>query len=233
MRRLTPEFLIDMPHEGHGALIAPNWIVTVAHLIFYDYKGKKIIIGGKEYQIEKVIKHHNYRTPDKSLTQGDAKSLMKFMKTTSDIALVKLSTNVEEINPIRLYDKGDEIRQIVTAFGRGSTGNGLTGSQFKTKKQKILRTMNNRIEEVEGNWISITFDKGPKALELEGIDGSGDSGGPLVIYKGEVPYLVGLFSWDYVEGELADFKPGLYGNKSFQVRISRYRSWINKLIQNY
>lgn len=228
----VPEFFIDMPHEGHGALIAPNWIVTVAHLIFYDYTGKKIVIDDIEYVVEKVIKHPNYRTPEKSLTQGDAKPLMSFRKSVSDIALVKLSKNVEGVSPIRLYENEDELQQVITAFGRGSTGNGLIGSQFETKKQKILRTMKNRVEEVEGNWISIKFDNTAKALELEGIDGSGDSGGPLIIYKNKIPYLVGLFSWDYVEGKLSDFKPGLYGQKSFQVRISRYRDWIENIMQN-
>lgn len=29
-----PEYMVDMPHEGHGVLIAPQWIVTVAHVIF-------------------------------------------------------------------------------------------------------------------------------------------------------------------------------------------------------
>jgi hypothetical protein len=30
----APEYLIDMPHEGHGVLINSQWIVTVAHTIF-------------------------------------------------------------------------------------------------------------------------------------------------------------------------------------------------------
>jgi len=228
----APAYLVDMPHEGHGALIAPNWIVTVAHVIFYDCTGKKITIGNEEYQIEKVIKHDNSRSPDETLTRGDAKPLMDFMKTTSDIALIKLSSNVEGITPISLYPDNDEAGQIITAFGRGSTGDGLTGSVYSTKKQRVLRTMNNKVDSAEGGWLSIIFDNGPESLDLEGIDGSGDSGGPLVIYKDGVPYLAGLFSWDYVEGALASFQPGLYGNKSYQVRISSYRKWIGDSIEN-
>lgn len=223
----TPDYLIDMPHDGHGALIAPNWIVTVAHVIFYDYTGKNIIINNTAYKVEKVIKHREFRSPGKSLTQGDATPLMDFIKGTSDIALVKLSSPVEGILPIALYAGDDEAGQVVTAFGRGSTGDGFTGAQYATKKQKVLRTMTNRIEKVDGQWLSTTFDKGPNATELEGIDGSGDSGGPLVIYKEGTPYLAGLFSWDFVEGDLALFTPGLYGHRSYQVRISHYRSWIH------
>ncbi|MBA6365470.1 peptidase, partial [Colwellia sp. BRX8-8] len=40
-----PEYLIDMPHEGHGVLIDTQWVVTVAHTIFYDYVGKDLIVG--------------------------------------------------------------------------------------------------------------------------------------------------------------------------------------------
>ena len=49
--KVPPGYLIDMPHEGHGVLIAPNWIVTVSHVIFYDYTGKSITIGNKVYKI--------------------------------------------------------------------------------------------------------------------------------------------------------------------------------------
>ncbi|MDF1699060.1 MAG: hypothetical protein P1U56_24620, partial [Saprospiraceae bacterium] len=37
-----PEFMIDLPHEGHGVLISEQWILTVAHTIFYDYRNKEI-----------------------------------------------------------------------------------------------------------------------------------------------------------------------------------------------
>ncbi|WP_202899578.1 hypothetical protein [Kordiimonas gwangyangensis] len=43
----APSYLIDMPHEGSGILVAPNWVATVAHTIFYDYVGKTIEIGGQ------------------------------------------------------------------------------------------------------------------------------------------------------------------------------------------
>lgn len=227
-----PDYLIDMPGEGHGVLIKPNWIVTVAHLIFSDYTGKELTIHGNKYKIEKVIIHSNAKKPESSLFEGDAKPLMDFMKTTSDIALIKLAENVSHVSPIPLYLNSDERGQIITAFGKGSTGNGKTGSIFETKRKKILRKMSNRVESAEENWISITLDNNDKALELEGIDGSGDSGGPLIINQNGKSYLAGLFSWDYVEGDLKSFKHGLYGGKSYQVRISSYANWINQQIKN-
>ena len=228
LAKSVPDFLIDMPGEGHGVLIKPNWIITVAHLIFADYTDKEIQIQGKTFTIEKVIIHHNATKPDSSLFEGDAKPLMDFMKTTSDIALIKLKEQVRHVKPIALYPNSDELHQQVVAFGRGSTGNGVEGSVFESKRKKILRTMSNRIDLVDGNWISITFDHGDKATKLEGIDGSGDSGGPLIISKNGKQYLAGMFSWDYVEGDLKSFKHGLYGGKSYQVRISSYIDWINQ-----
>jgi hypothetical protein len=233
LAKSVPEFLIDMPGEGHGVLINSNWIVTVAHLIFSDYTGKEITIHGKSFTIDKVIIHPNVKKPDSALYKGDAQPLMDFRKASSDIALIKLVEHVSHVEPIALYNQQDELGQHIIAYGRGSTGNGQTGSIYETKRQKVLRTMSNKIEVAEGNWVSITLDEGQNALELEGIDGSGDSGGPLIIKDNDKQYLVGLFSWDYVEGNLQSFKPGLYGSKSYQVRISQYVDWISEVMKSH
>ncbi|WDE11397.1 S1 family peptidase [Thalassomonas haliotis] len=227
-----PGYLIDMPHDGHGVLISPSWIVTVAHVIFYDYQGKTIAIGDKSYQVAKVIIHPGYKKPDKSLTQGDAKPLMDFFKSNHDIALVQLTSQVTGITPIKLYSEADERGKTVKVFGRGSTGDGRTGEVKGTKSLKILNRFENKIETLEANWLSLKFDRPPYGLALEGIEGNGDSGGPSVIYKDNIPYLAGLVSWDYWQGDLATFKNGLYGNRSYQVRISSYIKWIRDTINN-
>lgn len=225
----VPSFLIDMPHEGHGALIAPQWIVTAQHVIFYDYQGKTLTIDGKDYTIEKVVKHEGFKTAPKHLTQGDASALMTFMKSTHDIALVKLSSPVQNRTPIDINRSFDEKGKIITAFGRGATGDGKTGAIFETKRTKTLRTMQNKFESAEKQWLSIRFDQGKSALPLEGIDGSGDSGGPLVIEHNGKAKLAGLFSWDYIEGNVESFTAGLFGNSSYQVRISYYADWIDQI----
>ncbi len=87
-----PEYLIDMPHEGHGVLINSQWVVTVAHTIFYDYVGKDLLIGSKVYEIESIHIHPDYTQPNKNLLKGDLAPLMSFFKSRSDIALIKLAS---------------------------------------------------------------------------------------------------------------------------------------------
>jgi hypothetical protein len=222
----APEFLIDMPHEGHGVLIASQWIVTAAHVIFYDYTGKSIKIAGESYTIESVTKHPDYIEPDESLFKGDAARLMTFFTSRSDIALIKLSSPVSGIAPVKIYQENNEVGQIVTVFGRGATGNGLIGEDLSTKPLRKMHSFHNKIDGAKGNWLTYKFDSPPNSLPLEGMHGSGDSGGPSVIFLDGEPYLAGLSSWQYWQGDLSKFKGGLYGATGYQVRLSVYKDWI-------
>lgn len=225
----APPFFVDMPNGGHGALIAPNWVVTVAHLISPNYVGKKIKIGERQIKVEKVVKHPGITDIPESFLTGDASNLMAFMINTHDIALIKLSEKLPNTAPIEIYNDDKELGQIVNGYGKGSTGNGNIGSLSGTNG--VLRQLQNRIEETHKNWLSITFDRGENSLELEGIDGSWDSGGPLVMKTNGKHYLVGLFCWDYIDGKLEEFKAGYYGMKSYQVRLSSYHDWIRDTIE--
>lgn len=222
----APAFLIDMPHEGHGVLIASQWIVTAAHVIFYDYTGKIIKIGTESYKIEAVTKHPDYNEPDESLFKGDAGPLMAFFASRSDIALIKLSSPVSGITPVKIYQEDNEVGKIVTVFGRGATGNGLIGEDLSSKPLRKMHSFHNKIEGAKGNWLTYKFDVPAHSLPLEGIHGSGDSGGAAVIFLEGEPYLAGLSSWQYWQGDLSTFKGGLYGATAYQVRLSVYKDWI-------
>ena len=67
---IGPAALVDMRHEGHGLLIAPEWVITPAHVIFYDYKDQTITIGNKEREIETVIFPSRICQTFKRLVQG-------------------------------------------------------------------------------------------------------------------------------------------------------------------
>lgn len=222
----APEFLIDMPHEGHGVLINSQWVLTVAHTIFYDYVGKSLTIGSNTYKIESVHIHPNYSKPDQNLLKGDLSPLMSFFKSRSDIALLKLTTVVNDVKPIIMYTGTSEKGKTITVYGKGATGNGLTGEDLETKSLRAINQFHNIIESAEGRWLTFIFDKPTSALLLEGMHGSGDSGGASVIFQGGIPLLVGLSSWQLGHGDISTFKGGLYETIAYQVRVSNYHDWI-------
>ena len=227
----APDFLIDMPHEGQAVLIAPQWIVTVAHTIFYDYKGKALNIGDKDYVISEVVIHPGYKPFPEDFDFSKRPNIKKFIVERDDIALIKLSTPVQDLIPIALYKKRDEINKTVTIFGKGATGDGIKGLLVETMKERKLRRCQNVINQSEGHWLSYQFDSPEFAIALEGIHGRGDSGGPSVIYKNQTPTLVGLSSWQW-EGDNAEYEPSLYGTIGYQTRISSYIDWIVKITAN-
>jgi hypothetical protein len=227
-----PEYLIDMPHEGHGVLINSQWVVTVAHAIFYDYVGKDLSIGSEVYEIESVHIHPDYTQPNKNLLKGDLAPLMSFFKSRSDIALIKLASTVSGVEPINIYSGKSEQDKTITVYGRGATGNGLTGEDLDTKSLRVMNQFQNIVESAQGNWLAFKFDEPENALPLEGMHGSGDSGGASVIFKEGVPFLVGLSSWQLGHGDISTFKGGLYGTTAYQVRVSNYHDWIVGVLGN-
>ena len=225
-----PEYLIDMPHEGHGVLINSQWVLTVAHTIFYDYVGKDLIIGSKSYEIESVHIHPDYSEPKKVLLKGDLAPLMTFFKSRSDIALIKLSSKVTSVTPIKIYKGKSEKGKTITVYGKGATGTGLIGEDIDTKSLRVINQFQNVVEHAEGNWLAFKFDKPESALPLEGMHGSGDSGGASVVIQQGIPFLVGLSSWQLGHGDIATFKGGLYGTTAYQVRVSTYYDWIAAIL---
>lgn len=220
--------LVDMRHEGHGMLIAPEWVVSAAHTVFYDYKDKTISIAGKERLIEHVIFHEGYAKPPEGIFQGDAAPSQAYLRGNDDIVLIKLKQPVTDVAPIKIYPGQDEAGKVVTLYGRGNTGTGVTGQIEETKG--TLRVAMNQLTEARDQWLHYRFDQGDKALPLEGFQGNGDSGGPAIIEKDGVDYLAGLASWDVYDGDIADFKGSLYGMDAAIVRLSYYADWIDQVM---
>lgn len=225
-----PEYLIDMPHEGHGVLIKPNWILTVAHEIFYDYTGKAIIVSGNSYKVDKVVIHSKYKKIPNTFLKGSSLPLMEFNYNNNDIALIRLTEPVKNRHPIEIYNKSDELGKEIEIYGNGATGNGLSGQLLKTKTEKKLRYCRNTITEAKNNWLVYKFDEPSVALDLEGMHGSGDSGGPSIVYIDKTPYLVGLSAWQYINGKMGELIEGLYGTMAYQVRVSHYSNWISNIV---
>jgi hypothetical protein len=227
--------LVDMPGEGHGVLIAPQWVITAAHTIPTHSELEQVVINGISMEVERVVIHSGYKTLpreliDQAMASGEAMLIVVFLASSDDIALVQLAQPVTDVVPVAIYRDSDEPGQIVKIVGKGATGTGAIGHAPAGPNRTELRRAFNRITSAYDRWLCYVFDKPPAALPLEGILGNGDSGSPVLIRVDEQWSLAGLASWKVVQGDVRTARPGLYGQTSCNVRLSHYIEWIESVI---
>lgn len=227
--------LADMPGEGHGALIAPRWVVTAAHAAPMEGKHAQVTIDGQAYDVERVFVHPGYRRmPDalgqEALATGSPSRIHAFLAASDDIALVKLASPAAHIRPMQIYRGNEEVTRIASFIGKGATGNGDRGQTPHDAHRTTLRRAENAITGANARYLWYRFDAPPQALPHEGVLGSGDSGGPLMIQDEDGWQLIGLGSWITAVPEHA-LEAGFYGQVVHNVRVSRYADWIDSVLQ--
>ncbi len=221
--------LADMPGEGHGVLIAPQWIVTAAHAVTWQPELKQVTLKGVARDVEKLVIHPGYKKPpqallDQALATWDWTLFRASLSASDDIALIKLRKAVSDVAPVPLNQSANEFNAMVEIIGKGATGNGESGYQFSDPHRTALRRAQNQITSAFGRWLCYVFDKPADALPLEGGSGSGDSGGPVLMRSQKGLSLAGLTSWADPQSTVR--VPGRYGQISCNVRISYYAEWI-------
>lgn len=223
--------LVDLPGEGHGVLIAPQWVITVAHAIAWRSEFKQVTINGIARDVERVAIHPGYKKPPHELAHHalatwDWTLFMVQLSSSDDIALLKLAQPVTDVSPVAIH-KGadDEIGQIVKIIGKGATGTGVTGFDFKASHRTELRRAYNKVTSAHGRWFCYAFDKSSETLPLEGGIGSGDSGGPILVQAEENWLLAGLTSWTAPQGAIRT-PLGQYGQITCNIRLRHYEEWI-------
>jgi len=236
--------LVDIPGEGHGVLIAPQWVVTAAHAAPMQGMEDDVTIGGVAHKVKRVITYPGYKKlPAKlvkeALAAGDFSKAHAFLASSNDIALIELASPVTDVTPVPLYRGNKEVGMTVELVGKGATGNGTKGQDPHSPHRTVLRRAFNVIVGADSRYVWYRFDPPSSALPLEGITGSGDSGGPLLTGDGSSRQLVGVASWSkYPPGHpfLSNYAPGrpfvegLYGEIVYGVRISSYIQWIQGVI---
>ena len=225
--------LADMPGEGHGVLIAPQWLVTAAHAVTWQPEIKQVMVNGVARDVENLVIHPGYKKPpqellDQSLATWDWTLFRASLSASDDIALIKLTKAVSDVSPVPINRGESEFNEIVEIIGKGATGNGETGYQFSDPHRTELRRAQNKVTSAHGRWLCYSFDKPSDALPLEGGSGSGDSGGPVLIRSGKGLSLAGLTSWSDPQSTVRI--PGRYGQISCNVRMSHYAEWIESVI---
>ena len=68
--------LVDFAPEGHGVLIAPKWVLTVAHVAEFQCPGDRVHIGGTEYEIKSIVVDPGYRPQPTGFAAGDASAIV-------------------------------------------------------------------------------------------------------------------------------------------------------------
>lgn len=226
--------LADLPGEGHGVLIAPQWLIAAAHAVNPQLPAQ-VEIAGETYTVQRVVTHPGYKPLPPALAEaavasGDLTALMDFLKTSDDVALLQLSKPVEHVVPALLYRGGDELGRRLHQYGKGATGRGDVGEIPDSPHRTALRRSENVVSAADARWLSYAFDAPGRALPLEGMTGSGDSGGPLLIQEAGQWKLAGIASWRYLRSGLSHV--ARYGDSGYAVRISRYTAWIERVITN-
>ena len=221
--------LVDMPGEGHGVLIAPQWVVTAAHAVTWQSEIKQVGINGISRDVERLVIHPGYKKPpqellDQALATWDWTLFRVLLSSSDDIALLKLAQPITDVSPVAINRSDDEFGQTIRILGKGATGTGVTGYEFSSSHRTELRHAYNKVTSANGRWLCYIFDKPSDALPLEGGSGSGDSGGPILFQTGKDWLLAGLTSWG--DPQSAVRTPGHYGQISCNVRLSHYKDWI-------
>ena len=221
--------LADLPGEGHGVLIADQWVVTAAHAVGEQHSLDVVVVGGAPRAVSRVVIHPGYRKApwemvDTALKSGEWQTFFDFMAATDDIALIKLSAPVRDIAPVRIHER-PAVGRVVRIMGRGATGTGLKG-HLHSPNRTDLRQGYNEITLSEGRWIGYAFDAPPDALPLEAITGSGDSGGPILLKVDNEWRLAGVAAWKRAQVNGTEIYPGRYGEESYGVRLGYYADWI-------
>lgn len=227
--------LVDLPGEGHGVLIAPQWVVTAAHAVAWQPHLRQVVINGVPRDVERVVMHPGYRAPpqsmiDDAMKTGEAVLILVLIAQSDDVALIRLAAPVTDVAPVALFRGGDEFGRMVTLMGKGASGDGASGHDPRGPNRTALRRANNTVTSAHERWFCYQFDAPPNALPLEGMMVNGDSGGPVLVDAEGGTQLVGLASWKFFQGDVRTGRPGQYGQVACNLRISHYAGWIDATI---
>src|SRR6202012_2216371 len=140
--------LVDLPIEGHGVLIAPSWVVTLASAVA-NKDIHEVTINGTARAVTRIVLHPGYKPTPREYYSGDATRLLLFERDLDDIAMIELKDPVTDVQPALLYRGENERNELVEIIGKGAAGNGLIGQYSMSPHRGELRRAFTRVESAD------------------------------------------------------------------------------------
>ena len=187
-----------------GTWVAPDWILTAAHV------AEMISVGDnvgpeREHRVAEVVIHADW--PDMPV----------------DVALIRVSRAAMDVNPVDVCPTTIPDDATAIFVGAGDSGDGKTGPVHADGK---MRAAQNVISSVGELFVTFVFDApdSEAAEELEGISGPGDSGGPAYLRMNTGFCVVAVSSGQ--DAQPTGGLNGRYGVVEFYSRVDVLRDWI-------
>lgn len=249
--------LVDLPHEGHGTLIAPRWVITAAHAVDMMQlmpEDHFVSINGKRRPVSRIVVYPGYPAARdawqqmfKQVQTADPDAFvdqyMAAMAAMHDIALLELAEPVSDVTPMPIDRDNARAGMLSTVYGAGATGTDRTGAPEQQSHRTQLRRAENRLVRTDGAWLRYVFDCSAGAPPLGGATAGGDSGGPVTIDVAGRSYLAGVtHGLDGTAGEVkrivqkmqdGSLRMGVCGQRFAAARVSFYADWIERTIAGH